>query len=181
MTLCRSPFAAQAFACWNWKCALLSALARTVVYLAALAHAGARQGLSIAIVEMVYVTLTAGVYAGLQQQALGLRSRALGNLLIVVGVPGLSQVLDWLVHRLAGAAAPPRATLAVCGFAAISALFHLFVMRRGTFLTGGRGSSLVNDFRRLPHLVLSFTLQPVVFLGALAWRQASAAPSESSH
>src|SRR5271165_39974 len=103
MTPARSPFLAQAFACWNWKCALLSATARSAVYLAAIVRVGQTGpglsgGLSIVLVEMAYVTLTAGLYAGMQQRALSFRSRLLGNLTVVFGVPGLAQVLDWLTH-----------------------------------------------------------------------------------
>ena len=75
--------------------------------------------------KSAYVALTAGIYAGLQQRALGLRSRLLGNLIVALGVPALAQILDWLAHRAAGAAVPFRAILAVSIFAAVSALFHL--------------------------------------------------------
>lgn len=140
MTLAEhSPLVARAFACWNWKCALLSAAARSIVYLAALARTGLHGGLSIILVEMAYVTLTAGLYAGMQQRALGLRSRLLGDAAIVFAVPWLAQLLDWLAHRAVGAAVPGKVTLAVCIFATLSALFHLHVMRRGAFLTGRAG------------------------------------------
>ena len=92
----RSPFFAQAIVCWNWKCALMSATARSLVYLAAMARTGLQSGLPVVLVEMVYVTLTAGLYAGLQQRALGFRSRLLGNLTVVLAVPMLAQILDWL-------------------------------------------------------------------------------------
>jgi len=150
--------------CWNWKCALLSATARSIVYLTAMARTGLRGGLAIALVEMAYVTLTAGIYAGMQQKALGFSSKLLGNLTIAVGVPGLSLALDWLAHRAAGAPAPARATVAVCIFAGISALFHLHVMRRGAFLTGHGGRTLVEDFRRIPRLTAGFVLIPFGFL-----------------
>jgi hypothetical protein len=176
----RYPLLRQAFACWNWKCALLSATARSVVYLAAMARTGLRGGLTIALVEMAYVILTAGLYAGLQQKALSLRSHFLGNLAIAAGVPGLSQLLDWFVHRAAGAPAPVRATLAVCVFAAISALFHLHVMRRGAFLTGHAGRSLVEDFRRMPRLIAEFVLRPAALLSAFFARMARAAESQAA-
>jgi hypothetical protein len=105
----RSPILARAFACWNWKCALLSATARSIVYLAAMTRTGLHGGLSIVLVEMAYVTLTAGVYAGMQQRALDFRSRLLGNLTVAFGVPWLALILDWLAHRAAGAQAPARA------------------------------------------------------------------------
>lgn len=160
----------------------MSATARSLVYLAAMAHGGVHSG-RVVLVEMAYVTLTAGVYAGMQQKALGLRSRVLGNLIVVVGVPGLAQVLDWTAHRVTGAAATDRATLAVCVFAAISALFHLYVMRNGVFLTGqaaGQGRSLVDDFRRMPQLVAGFVMRPVALLAGVSSRGERALESEAA-
>jgi hypothetical protein len=175
----RSSFLAQAATCWNWKCALMSAAARSLVYLAALVHAGPHGRIAIVLVEIAYVTLTAGVYAGMQQKALGLRSRLLGNFIVAVGVPALSQWLDWLAHCAVGAPAPARATVAVSVFACISALFHLYIMRRGVFLTG-QGRSLVDDFRRIPLLVASLVAAPFVFFASLAGRATRAVESEAA-
>ena len=175
----RSPFLTKAICCWNWKCALLSATARSIVYLAALARSGPRGRLSIVLVEIAYVALTAGLYAGLQQRALGLRSRWLGNAIVALGVPALAQVIDWLAHRVAGARVPFRAMLAVSIFAAVSALFHLFVMRRGVFLTG-HGRSLLDDFRRIPRLIAGFVVAPVALIALLGGRAARAAESEAA-
>jgi len=174
-----SPLLRQAYSCWNWKCALLSATARSLVYLAAMAHAGRHGRVAVVLVEIVYVALTAGIYAGMQQRALGLRARWLGNLIVVLGVPGLAQMLDWTVHRLAGAAVTGKATLAVSLFAALSALFHLYVMRKGVFLTG-TGRSLLDDFRRIPRLVAGFVASPVVVFVALTARLVRAAESEAA-
>ena len=173
-----SPFCAQVFACWNWKCALLSATVRSLVYLAALARSGPHGRLAIILVEIGYVALTAGIYAGLQQRALALRSRLLGNLIVVLGVPALAQFVDWLTHRAVGAPVPLRATVAVSIFAGVSALFHLFVMRRGVFLTG-QGRSLGDDFRRIPRLIAGFVAAPVIFMMSLTGRSESATEPEA--
>jgi len=124
----------------------MSATARSVVYLAAMSRKGFQSSLAVVLVEIAYVTLTAGIYAGLQQRALAVRPRLVGSLIITVGVPALSQALDWTAHRVTGAAVTGKATLAVCLFAGISALIHLHLMRRGAFLTG-IGTSLADDFR----------------------------------
>jgi hypothetical protein len=149
---------------WNWKCALLSATARSIVYLVAMTHSGSQGRLAIVLVEIAYVTLTAGIYAGLQQKALGIRSRLLGNMIVAIAVPMLAQLFDWLTHRAVGAPVPARATLAVCIFAVVSAFFHLHVMRRGVFLTGHCGHSLLEDFRRIPRLSAGFVLTPFAML-----------------
>jgi hypothetical protein len=169
-----------ALSCWNWKCALLSATARSIVYLVALTHTGRRGNLSIVLVEIAYVTLTAGLYAGIQQKALGLRNRLLGNLIVVVGVPGMAQLLDWLTHRIAGAPVPERTILAVCIFTLVSAFFHLHIMRRGAFLTTRRSLSLIEDFRRIPRLTVGFVMAPAVFFLTLAARFDSTAGSEAA-
>ena len=161
-------FRAQLSACWHWKCALLSAAVRSMVYLAAMVRGRSHGRFSIVLVEMAYVTLTAGLYAAMQQRALGLRSRLLGNVAAALAVPALAQALDVLAHRALGAAVPARATIAVCVFAAISALFHLHVMRSGVFLTGERGHSLAEDFRRIPRLLAEFILAPGAMVYTLA-------------
>ena len=175
----RSAFFAQALSCWNWKCALLSATVRSIVYLAAMARTHSHGRLAVVLVEIMYVTMTAGVYAGLQQKALVLRSRLLGNLTIAVAVPGLAQFFDWLAHRAAGATAPPKSFLTVCIFTLVSALFHLYVMRRGVFLSG-RGLSLSDDFRRVPRLIAGFVLAPVAVFSALSVRLMRSIESEAA-
>lgn len=175
----RSSFLVQVSSCWNWKCALLSATARTLVYLAALARSGPHGRLSIVLVEIAYVALTAGLYAGMQQRALAFRSRLLGNVTVAFGVPALAQILDWLAHHAVGAAVPLRAKIAVSVFALVSALFHLFVMRRGVFLTG-RGRSLADDFRRMPRLIAGFVIAPVTLVTAIGARSERVAESEAA-
>ncbi len=92
----------------------------------------------------------------------------------------VAQALDWLIHRAAGPAAPARATLAVCVFAAISALFHLHIMRRGVFLTGRAGQTLADDFRRIPRLLAGFILQPIALVSAATAHLAREAESETA-
>ncbi len=165
----RNQFFREALCCGNWKCALMSATARSAVCFAAMVRTGLRGSLAATLVEIAYVSLTASAYAGMQQKALTLRSKLPGNFLIVVGVPGLAQALDWFVHRAAGAPVTGRALIAVSIFTAVSALFHLHVMRNGVFLSG-RGHSPVDDFRRLPALIAGFAMKPLVLFAALGER-----------
>ena len=153
---------------------------RSLVYAAAMARGSHHGREAVVLVEIAYVTLTAGFYAGLQQRALGVRPALLGDAIVVLGVPGLAQAMDWTVHRAVGASAPGKATLAVSLFTAISALFHLYVMRRGAFLTGDRGNSLAADFRRMPLLVAGFVARPLVLLPAAAARLARILSAEAA-
>lgn len=167
----RQWFAPSRWKCaWNWKCALMSAAVRSLVYGVAMLRGGSRERLAVIGVEMLYVTLTAGFYAGLQQRALQSQRRWLGDVCIVLLVPALSQALDWLAHKAAGAPAPVRALTGAVVFTLISALFHRHVMRQGTFLTGKAGASMAEDFRRIPRLAVSFVIWPEVFLRSLSAR-----------
>jgi len=144
----------------------LSATARSLVYIVATIHTGLRGSLAIVLVEVAYVSLTAGIYAGMQQKALRLRSRLVGNLIVAPGVPALAQAMDWITHRLTGPVVTGRATFAVCMFTLLSALFHLHVMRNGAFLTGGQGRTLADDFRRIPRLIAGFVMKPAAFFAS---------------
>ena len=172
----RSTLLTQLFFCWNWKCALLGATVRSLIYLAAMVHARRADSGAVVLVEMVYVTLTAGVFAALQQRSLGIRSRFLGDMIVVVGVPSLAQILDWTAHRVMHAMAPGRAILIVCLYTLISALFHLHFMRNGVLLAGC-GRSLGNDVRCIPRLVAGFASTPFVSLAK--WSMRSVVPLES--
>jgi len=165
---------------WNWKCALLSATDRSIVYLIAMARTGSTGKLGIILIEIAYVTLTAGLYAGLQQQALRLRSRLLGNLTVALIVPGLSQIFDWLVHLASGSPIPPRALVSVWVFTLLSAAFHLHIMRRGTFITGHGEHSILDDFRRIPRLTLGFILWPYSSITTLIARRSRDLNAEAS-
>lgn len=178
MPTSRSPLLTRVLSYWNWKCALMSASARSIVYLAAMARSGPHGRVSIVAVEVAYVALTAGIYAGLQQRALGLRSQLLGNVTVALGVPLLAQFVDWLAHHTVGAAVPLRAMVAVSIFAVVSALFHLYLMRRGVFLSGC-GRSLRDDFRRIPRLVVGFVVAPAKAIASLTGRSETAAESEA--
>ena len=157
----------------------MSATVRSVVYLAAMTRSHHSNRLAVVLVELAYVTATAGVYAGLQQRALHLRSRLLGNFVIAVAVPGMAQALDWLAHRFVGAPVPSSATVAAGMFTLVSALFHLHVMRSGVFLTGHGRHSLAEDFRRVPRLLLGFAIQPVTLLASAGVRVGRTVESEA--
>ncbi|HKD60419.1 MAG TPA: hypothetical protein VKB47_08150, partial [Terracidiphilus sp.] len=64
-------------------------------------------------------------------------------------------------------------------FAALSALFHLHVMRNGVFLTG-HGRSLADDFRSIPRLVAGFVARPFILLAASISRPTRALDSDAA-
>jgi hypothetical protein len=59
------------------------------------------QGVQAAVVELLYIAATAGIFAAIQQEMLDTEPQWLANLVIVLAVPIGSQTTDYLVHSLA--------------------------------------------------------------------------------
>lgn len=156
---------------WNWKSAILSALIRSLGYLIATRKHGLHTGFHAAIAEVVYVALTAGVYSALQQGALDIRPRWLSNSLIVVGVPVLSQSVEYAFHSAIGTPNLRVATFSIMLFGFLSAMFHLHVMRNGAMLVGGKSRPFFEDLKRMPILLAGFLATPVVTVAEVTRRQ----------
>lgn len=162
--------------CWNWKAALLSVTMRSVALFCFVDHgAGDRlqAALHAGLVEAAHVSLTAGVYASLQQRSLGVRPRWLGNVLIVAGVPMGAQAVDYLLQKAAGTPHMQAASLGMVGWGLLSALFHLHLMRHGSMLVGEGAGTLRSDLRRMPRLVVLFVAAPVMALAGKGARSSN--------
>ena len=156
------PLLATAFACWNWKSAILSGVIRSATYFAIVARHGHNAGLEAAAVEAVYVALTAGVYSGLQQRAMTVQPRWFSNLIILAAVPMFAQLIDFLVQSAAHTPGLKTATIGMVCWGLLSASFHLHLMRNGAMLVGCEGRSFGNDLKRIPWLVGTYCATPVV-------------------
>lgn len=159
------------FTNWNWKSAILSALIRSFVYLLATRKHGFHTGLHAVLAEVFYVAFTAGIYSALQQGALDLQPKWLSNSLIVVGVPVLSQSVEYTIHLAAGTPNLRVATISIMIFGFISALFHLHVMRNGALLVGNKSRPFSEDLKRMPLLVAGFLATPFVAVVETTRRQ----------
>lgn len=155
------------FRCWNWKSALLSVTLRSIALFLLVAHRGSHAGLRAAFIEACYVALTAGIWAALQQGALAVDPRWLGNLLIVVVVPVLAQSADYTIQHHLGTPGMRTASIGMVFWGVLSASFHLYLMRHGAMLVGDSSPSLARDFKRMPRLILGFILVPVQALRKL--------------
>lgn len=156
---------------WNWKSAILSAMIRSIAYVEATAKHGWHTGFHAVIAEVVYVASTAGIYSALQQKALNIKPRWVSNSLIVVGVPILSQFVEFTIHAAAGTPNLRTVTMGIMIFGLISALFHLHVMRKGAMLVGSKGRPFSEDLRRMPSLLAGFLATPIVIIVGAARRQ----------
>ncbi len=165
MSVFRNP-ASIFVVCWNWKAALLSIVGRAPIFLVTTFSHGWRSATLAAGVETAYCAASAGVFAGFIQTVRNRRPTWLAALLVIVAVPAVSQVLDYLVHLLMATPNLRIGSLASLTFSVISALFNWYSMRHGTLLVGSEQDSFANDLRRLPRLVVGFLLAPPAWV----WR-----------
>jgi hypothetical protein len=65
-------------------------------------------------------------------------------------------MIEFLIHWSSGTAELTASILASIALSAVSALFHLHVMRHGVLVVDGAPRPLSEDLRRMPRLIASF-------------------------
>jgi len=141
---------------WNWKSAWLSVILRAPIFLAATIRRGFAATFSAVLTECVFCMVTAGFYGAFVQSLRDAEPEWLTILFLTVVMPGVFQVLEFLMHRARGTPHLRIAEMASILVSGISALFNWYAMRRGALLVGGEGGSFASDLRRLPGLLVKF-------------------------
>jgi hypothetical protein len=150
-------------ASWNWKSALISALARTVVFAAATRHPAPLSSGA----EFVLAVSIAGLGGAVAQAFRCARPRPLAVAISVPGPPLVYHFAEFALHMLLGTPHLAAGLGASIGFSCIASSFTFHAVVEGAMLTGSERTSLVSDLRRLPALIASFLLVPVRLLRSL--------------
>jgi hypothetical protein len=137
---------------WNWKSALTSSLCRAGIFFVVNLPAGVIHGLQAMATELAFRGVASGVM-GTMTQAF---SRAQHSWIALIILPVLGHTLEYIVHRTAGTARLGESIAASVTFSIITTSFNLFAMRRGALIVGDEEQSLLDDFRRLPGLFVSY-------------------------
>jgi hypothetical protein len=137
---------------WNWKSALTSSLCRAGIFFAVNLPAGLTPGLRAMTTEFLFRGIASGVM-GTMTQAF---ARARNSWVALVILPLLGHTLEYLVHRSAGTARLGQSIAASLAFSVLTTSFNLFAMRRGALVVGDDQQSLLDDFRQLPGLFVSY-------------------------
>jgi hypothetical protein len=143
---------------WNAKAAVLSAMSRGAIFLIASLkshHGGRAHG---ALVEAVWGAMNAGIFGTLTQALRFAEPEWAAGLLVAVVFPVIFQLGDYGFHAALGTQKFLAGMISSAVFTALSALFNLYIMRRGTLLTGAEGRPFVDDLAALPRLILMFVV-----------------------
>ena len=161
---------------WNWKTAILSAVLRGAIFFTANLPAGRDAALHALLVDLVFRVPLGGIYGSLVQAFRPAHPPWAAALAVMVVVPGCAHAVELTVHWLGSTERLREGVLASVAFSALSALFNLFLMRRGVLIVGGDGHSFGRDLRHVPKLLVEFLLvlpRGAVRVVAHLWRGAA--------
>jgi hypothetical protein len=143
---------------WNWKASLLSALIRATIYFFTNLTLGWRAAAGAMSAEFLFRIVTTGFYASLIQSFRKVQPAWVASLTVAAILPLLSLCVEFVYHTLIGTPNFRVSFRFSMAFTALSALFNLFAMRRGTIVVGPGQQSLGRDLRSMPRIVLEFLL-----------------------
>lgn len=141
---------------WNWKAAVVSAICRAGIFLAANLPAGIEAGLAAMSTEVVFRIVVSGSL-GSATQAVGTVSSAGRSMMVaLLVIPVAGHLAEYAVHRLAGTARLGHSSAASVAFSLMTTAFNVFAMRRGALIVGEGAASLAADLSRMPALIAAF-------------------------
>jgi hypothetical protein len=147
---------------WNGKAALLSAMFRGGIFLAASIkshHAGRSSGV---LAEALFGAVSAGFFGTLTQSLRFAEPEWVAELLLAGIFPLAFQIGDFFFHAALGTQVFRIGMIASAVFTVFSSLFNLYIMRRGTLLVGEEGKPFKEDLGSLPRLALLFVVSGVM-------------------
>jgi len=159
---------------WNWKAATLSVLLRAPVYMIATMRHGLQVVAAAGTVEGLFSAAFAGVYASITQAIEDAGPQWAVALLLLIALPAVALLIDACVHHLARTPNLKTGVIASLVISILSSGFNWYSMRRGTLLVGPRAQSFGSDLIKLPVLIGSFLLAPLLII----WRGARSCPDE---
>jgi hypothetical protein len=143
---------------WNWKTALLSACVRGTIFFIANLGAGLGAAIGAMGVEAVLFATLAGFYGALAQAFRRAHPVWAAAMTVTILIPAVNHTLEYVLHYANSTKRIAAALAASVSLSILSALFNLFVMRRGVLIVGDERAPLIDDLRRMPRLVFDFVM-----------------------
>jgi hypothetical protein len=157
---------------WNWKAALMSALARGIIFFTVNIGASLDAATSAMTTEFLYRILAAGLYGALTQAFRHVEPFWKAIVCTMILLPGLSHTVEFIIHYYRGTESLGWSILFSVCFTACTTTFNLFAMRRGILVVDESNSSLLNDFRALPGVLFAYLISiriPLRHLSNFLW------------
>ena len=156
---------------WNWKSAFLGAIVRASFYFTV--YQASKETWIVTLtavgVEIAFRFLTTGVAGAIVQSFRRATPEWLATAIISVSLPTITHLIEFFTHYVQEkyyadifAASENKArqkTFAISVlFSVVSAMFNLYLMRRGVLLVGAgtETQTLRNDFKKIPFMISEF-------------------------
>lgn len=164
---------AQIVTRWNWKAATMGAIVRSSFYFTV--YFASRESwlvtLTAVFVELCFRFITTGMAGSVVQSFRKATPQWAATVIISISLPAITHFIEFFTHYIqetyysnifpASTSGARLKTFAISVlFSVISAIFNLYIMRRGVLLVGAgeETQSLWSDIKKMPVLVADFTI-----------------------
>ena len=135
---------------WNWKNALLSAIARTSIFFAVNLTASWDSAVDAALTEIFYRAPMVGTLASLSQSFRRVQPAWKASVVIMFALPAIGHGIEFAVHSLRGTARLYESVLVSIVFSMFSAVVSYFLHRRDVLIVGHGQKPFLHDLVRIP-------------------------------
>lgn len=136
--------------CWNWKNAVVSAIARTAIFFAVNLTASWDSALDAAATELVYRAPMVGTLASLSQLFRRVQPAWAAGVVIMFALPAIGHGIEFAVHSLRGTEKLYESVLASIAFSMVSAVVSHFLHRRDVLIVGHGQRPFLDDLVQVP-------------------------------
>lgn len=150
---------------WHWKAAVLSGIFRGLIYFFTHISLGWRAALSAMSVEFLFRVFNSGVSSSVGQAFRAAQPKWLATVIVMFMFPAYAHTVEFALHTLNGDKNVNKSIVISIGFSMLSAIFNLFVMRRGALLVKDKQQqSLWSDIKKMPGIFVEFVSFPFVWV-----------------
>lgn len=150
---------------WHWKSALFSGLIRTFIFLIGYHNKGAEIALAAAGIQFAYRTIIGGMGGAVIQKGSKIEPPWHATITIPLIITVISHIFEYIIQvnfdNYYGTNLAGKTVIASIVISIMSAVFNLFLMRRGVMLVKDeQEKSIWKDFAYIPRLLFDFIMIP---------------------
>lgn len=150
---------------WHWKSALFSGLIRMMIFLIGYQNQGTKIMLAAAGIQFIFRVSFGGIGGAVIQRFSKVEPPWHATITVPVFITAISHIIEFIIQinfdAYYGTNLAAKTTIASIVISVMSAVFNLFLMRRGVMLVKDeQEKSLRKDFASIPRLLFDFIMIP---------------------
>lgn len=116
-------------------------------------------------VEFLFRTFNSGATSSIGQAFRAAQPKWLTNVIVMLGFPAYAHTVEYILHTINGDENVNKSIVISIIFSALSAIFNLYAMRRGTLLVKDeQQQSFWTDLKKMPVIFIEFFSYPFVWV-----------------